>query len=482
MPPSGPSTPIPTGPASLRKAPPSGPRAQSNQQAPPTGPAASRPTPVAIPFGSSKYRRAGGSGPGPGPGSYHQHAYGRSPSQFDGVPTGPQAESSRYATSGGPHAESSRQALSHNPPSRTGRTTATKTTPRSTKSDHQPRQRSITPPSGPRSSREPIDDEDARFKSKLLPNTTQTTTARTPISIAFPSLKVNGTAKPKSPNLPPPPPSDRPPTPPIGGESPTKPPVATPPPPPDDDEGLAEPPPPPSPPAESTPPPPPPQADHASGLRPPTPPVPEFEPIKIALPTRPGSSVAKEVPPAFHFRSIPVRRRSPTPEEDEDSETDKDARSPRRRPLSPPVPPRELTPPPPPRELTPPPPPREPTPPPYEPPPYIPPPSTSHRPGLGNFRILHDPSVDDPKKGGKEVKKRTDGQGIDKVVDPRLTMPLDVRTRGRGPAKQRSEFYEVAYEVSSIQVQQSPGRVADMCRSGTRIPSGVNLSRPPVPS
>lgn len=78
---------------------------------------------------------------------------------------------------------------------------------------------------------------------------------------------------------------------------------------------------------------------------------------------------------------------------------------------------------------------------------------------MGNFMFLHDPAVHGS-KGGKEVVKRYDGgSGVDeaKVEDPRLQMPVDVRQRGRGSAKQRSTFHELEYEVSASKPHDANG-------------------------
>jgi histone-lysine N-methyltransferase SETD1 len=337
--------------------------------------------------------------------------------------------------------------------------------------------------------------------------------SRTPIKIAFPTFQTTTSsksapkAKTKSTPHPPPPPDDRPPTPPLGdGPPPPPPPDEGPPPPPD----MAPPPSPspspkkkslplprrsspirlPAPSAPSgpvirsqTPPTPPPRRSspirlpappgavyptntstsrnqrsptppprRSSPIRlpppptaslsdatashsklPPTPP-PQPQPVKFSIPTQTQkSALAKDAPPSFHFRNIPVRR-SPSP-------TKSSAGSLAREPT------------PPPREAT----PRAPTPPPYIPEPYIAPASVVQRAGLGNFRITHDPALEGKKDKGKEVKRRFDGEGLDKVEDPRLALPVEMQKRGRGTAKQRTEFHEIEYSVSHTHLHEGRG-------------------------
>jgi hypothetical protein len=506
MPPSGPST--PAGPSNLKKVPPSGPKAQ--QGTIPTGPSSQRGTPVPIPFGEGR-NRGGYKHYYNTPGSSRDgHSHSHSPvtqhhrPQYSQTPYGQsngyESNTNGFTSSPSAHAESSRQALAKVAP----RGPASETRDTNT---NQRRSTGQTTGSADRvqHARSPVNrTEPTTYGSSMLPSQTD---SRTPIKIAFPSL-AKSTVPPKPPRLPPPPPSDRPPTPPLDEPAPPPPPAPTtnrprgtsPPPPPPPD--IAAPPAPPTPSPEKkripiplpdppkratpillpappkkdpillpAPPkkapillPAPPKKDPILLPEPPKkvsttispfslpsitseptkvvpdrpssppapPPPPAAAPVSISLPAQ--TTTNKVVPPAFHFREIPVRRRSPSPEESGSEASSRPGTPP--RPVEPATPPREPTP-------------KEPTSPPYVPPPYVAPASTSRRPGLGNFRITFDPALEDPKKG-KEVKRRFDGEGIDHVKDPRLDLSAETLKRGRGPAKQRTEFHEVEYTVSHL--------------------------------
>lgn len=327
-----------------------------------------------------------------------------------------------------PHAESSRQGAraGRYPPPDVPASTAR----------HRSKSKSKSPDKGRRSPRktQPIQsDSDSDFQSEWLRPRNE---SRTPIKIAFPSL-ANGRTTSKLPHLVrPPSPSNRPPTPPAPDDRPPTPPppevdeVIRPPPTPPliPDRPPTPPPPTPPPPVELTPPPPPPSPPVASTSR-----LPSASPPRRRNPSPPPSvphsTSNGAMPPSFHFRQLPVRRPPPTPE-DSDLESD-ESEEPEKRQNTPPIPQRTV----------------EPNPEPYIPPQYFPPASVSRRPGLGNFLVISS-------EKGKE-RKRLDGEGVEKVIDPRLQLSAELRQRGRGSAKQRTAFYEIEYTVSMVIVSRS---------------------------
>jgi len=126
-----------------------------------------------------------------------------------------------------------------------------------------------------------------------------------------------------------------------------------------------------------------------------------------------------DAPPAFHFRELPIRR---TPSED-GSDGDEEMAGARDDALRPPSPKSS-----------------------YAPPPYVAPPSTTRRPGLGNYLIISD--IANAKKGlVKRFDGISDGEAIN-ATDPRLR--TEDWKRGRGGAKIRPTLYEVEYEVSAV--------------------------------
>ena len=231
-----------------------------------------------------------------------------------------------------------------------------------------------------------------------------------------PPLTTTDSSRPSSPSHPPPDDSDRPPSPPgsppLDDSHPPSPssrlPASSPP------RSPSSPPPLPSPPLLPR---------NQDSLIHPLPPALSDHPDNPSAPP-PTSDVSSSprsvIPPAFHFRDLPINRI-----QDEDTSSGKAETPERSRPETPVEVSRPRTP--------------------LPPPPT--PPCASRRPGVGNYVVLHDPAVHTSKKG-KELVKRLDGEMDGKVielVDPRLAMSAESRRRGRGSSKSRIELYELEY-------------------------------------